>query len=129
MTDAELIEKHQILKADITTYKADVAAKLKPFEDDMEVIETELMRRLIERGAKHTKTEFGTAYTVDLLNIKVADRDAFLQFCIKNWDTIGAEMLNVSALKEPVKDFMNGSKEPPPGLELSTFTRLNVRRT
>jgi hypothetical protein len=128
-TDAQLIEFHQKLKAKAASMKEVFANEIKPYDDGMETIETELMRRLIERGAKNTKTEHGTAYMVDLLNIKVVDRDAFLRFCTQYWDTIGAEMLNVSALKDPVKNFMNGSKEPPPGLELSTFTRLNVRRT
>jgi hypothetical protein len=35
----------------------------------------------------------------------------------------------VRALRDPIKEFMTGGHQPPPGVEVETYTNLNVRRT
>jgi hypothetical protein len=129
MTDAQLIEQYQKLRAHLASAKESFAKACEPYETSVTTIETELARRLIERGAQNTKTEFGTAYFATGIRPKVVDRDAFLQFCVQNWAKGGAEMLDVRALRDPIKDFMSSSKDPPPGVEVETYTNLNVRRT
>jgi hypothetical protein len=128
-TDAQLVDKYLELKAHVAARSEAFDAEIKPFKDGMSTIENEFLKRLDERGADNTKTDAGTAYKSTLLNVKVVDRDAFLKFCTAYWDTIGADMLNVSAVKDPVKQYMNGKNMPPPGVETSQFVRINVRRS
>jgi hypothetical protein len=128
LTDLQLVEGHQQLKASTATLEKAHAAKIGPLKQAMTAIENEFLKRLDERGADNTKTDAGTAYKSTLLNVKVVDRDAFLKFCTAYWGTIGADMLNVTAVKDPVREYMNGKNMPPPGVETSQFVRINVRR-
>lgn len=129
ITDAMLVEKYLETKAELTALKERHAAETKPLEDAMTLIENAFLERLNERGADNSKTEHGTAYKSTLLNVKVIDRDAFLKFCTTYWDTVGGDMLNVSAIKDPVKTYIEAHNMPPPGLETSQFVRVNIRRT
>jgi hypothetical protein len=130
MTDAQLIEHYQKLRAKLAVLKEEFTKTCEPYETSVNTLETELARRLIERGAQNTKTEFGTAYFAHGIRAKVVDRDVFLKFCVTNWDKGGAEMIDVRALRDPVKDFMSSSgQNAPPGVEVETYTNLNVRRT
>jgi hypothetical protein len=129
MTDAQLIEQYQKIRAKLAVIKEEFTKACEPYEKHVNTIETELARRLIERGAQNTKTEFGTAYFAHGIRAKVVDRDAFLKFCVQNWAGYGQEMIDVRALRDGVKDFIASSKEPPPGVEVENYTNLNVRRT
>jgi hypothetical protein len=129
MTDAQLIEHHQKVKAKLALIKEGFTKECEPYEAAITDIETELMRRLTERGADNTKTEFGTAYKSRGIRAKVVDRDAFLKFCVTYWDTVGSDMLDVRVLREPVKDFMSNGLVPPPGVEVEPYVNLNIRRT
>lgn len=129
ITDAMLVEKYLALKAESTALKEKHDAELKPITDSMTLIENAFLDRLNERGADNSKTEHGTAYKTTLLQVKVIDRDMFLKFCTTYWDTIGGDMLNVNAIKDPVKTYIEAHNTPPPGVETSQFTRVNIRRT
>jgi hypothetical protein len=129
ITDIQLVEKYLELKSLVASRTETFDAEIKPFKDGMATIENEFLRRLDERGADNTKTDAGTAYKSTLLNVKVVDRDAFMKFCMQYWETVGADMLNVSAVKDPVREYMNGHNMPPPGVETSQFTRINIRRS
>ena len=128
ITDAQLVEKYLQLKAKVASMSEAFDAQVKPYKDGMATIENALLALLNERGADNTKTDAGTAYKSVITSVKVVDRNVFLKFCIDNWNAGGSDMLNVSAVKDPVKQFMNGSTAPPPGVETSAFTRVNVRR-
>ena len=129
ITDAQLVEKYLEFKSLVASRTETFEAEIKPFKDGMVTIENEFLRRLDERGSENTKTDAGTAYTSTLLNVKVIDRDAFMKFCMTYWDTVGADMLNGSAVKDPVRTYMNGHNMPPPGIETSQFVRINIRRS
>ena len=128
-TDAQLIEKYLQFRSFVAARKEAHEAELKPYTEGMLVIENEFLKRLDERGSENTKTDAGTAYKSTLLNVKVVDRDAFMKFCTQYWDKGGSDMLNVSAVKDPVREFMNGGSVAPPGIETSSFTRINIRKS
>jgi hypothetical protein len=130
ITDAQLVEKHLELKAHVAAENEAHDAKMKPFKDGMATIENALLERLNERGAENTKTDAGTAYKSTITNVKVIKRDTFLKFCIDNWSTVGADMLNVSAVKDPTKQFIDSGGIPDQiGIETSFFTRINIRKS
>lgn len=129
LTDQQLIEKHLALKAHIDERTAALEAELKPYKDGMAVIENALLDRLNERGSQNTKTDAGTAYKSEIMSAKVVDRSAFLQVCMDAWDSFGADMLDVRATKDAVRQFVIDNGSPPPGLELSYRTNINIRRS
>ena len=94
----------------------------------MEAMKAELMKRLVERKADNTKIEAGTAYLSDHLNIKVTNRDALLDYAQKHWTNGGGALVIIKPPVDAVRDFqaMHGGALPP-GVETSTFTRINIR--
>lgn len=126
-TDEELISKYFEIKGYVDRRQALLAEILKPCHEGMELIKNQLLARLNERGAKNTKTDAGTAFMSKLLDVKVVDRQAFLQHCIDHWADYGADMLQIGAVVGPVRDQMEKS-ETPPGLETSTTIRISIRK-
>lgn len=119
-------------------------------KQSLEVIRNEFLRRLNERGADSTKTDYGTAYKSRLLNVSVTPeetnfyerthpdgtttrsegREALLDFALDNWDAIGNELLMISAQKDAVKRWMEEHEGvPPPGVKVVPFIRVNIRRS
>lgn len=129
-TDLALIERYNALKGHVATQKEAFDNYLKPYMEGMESIENELLKRLNDRGADNTKTDAGTAYKSTLLNVKIVSREKFLDYVLENWDVIGNDMLMANAQKDAVKQFLeNSNGVPPPGLECSWFTRINIRKS
>lgn len=126
-TDQDLIEKYHQIKAYIEKREASLAEVLKEPREGLEAIKNALLARLNARQADNTKTEAGTAYKSKILDVKVIDRQAFLQFCIAHWDDNGSDLLQVGAVKDPVKKMMQEG-EVPPGVETSTTIRINIRK-
>lgn len=130
ITDAQLIEKYQELRQTVASFTEEHEKILAPYKAGMATIENALLERLNERGADNTKTEAGTAYKSTITNVKVVARDTFLKFCTDNWSTVGAEMLNVGAVKDPIKQFIESGGSPESiGIETSAFTRVNIRKS
>jgi hypothetical protein len=123
----------------ITEYlrlKDHVSAETKRFDDFIEPFKTrqqaigdELLSLMNELGTNNFATDAGTAYKSTLLNVKLADRDAFLDHCMDQWDDGGSDMLLVQAQKDAVKGYLEAHKANPPGVETSQFTRVNVRKS
>ena len=106
----------------------------------MEAIENEFLRRLNERGQDASPTEHGTAYKSVLLNVSLSPegrpygdltgREAFLDFCLDNWDGFGNEALMFQPQKDSVKRYMEEHEGvPPAGVKVAYFTKVNVRRS
>ena len=129
-TDKQLIEKY-IWMRDLIAVKKDAYNKVvKPYVAGMEVIEKALLARLIQRGSQNTKTDAGTAFKQEILNVRIADRDAYLQFVRENWDDFGNQMMQLAApQKDAVRDYIDKYKAPPTGVEISYFTNVNVRKS
>ena len=127
ISDAQLVAKYLELKAHVAAKTEVFDAEIKPYKDGMATIENALLALLNARDADNTKTENGTAYKSTILNVKVVDQQAFLKFCLEQGGS--AEMLNIGALKEPVKEWIEETGAPPPGVETSHFVRVNVRRS
>jgi hypothetical protein len=112
-----------------------------PWKARVEAIDIELMTILNAMGDDKASisTDAGTAYKSHLLNVSIdpegekygeqVGRMALLDFCLANWDTIGADLLLVQPQKDAVKAYMEAHDgKPPPGLKIGWFTRVNVRR-
>lgn len=101
----------------------------------MKMISAELQRRLLERGARHTSTDSGTAMLVDTTSVECTDKDQYLRFCVDNFDTWGKSLLTAAASKEGVELYIEKSKTEeypggfsPPGIAVTYATKCNIRK-
>ena len=104
-----------------------------PHKERLKLIEDELFRRLAERQADSTRTDAGTAYISHITNFKIEDREPILDFMLDNWeqpDWGGVAMMTFNVTKDAVKAYMDQHNgQLPPGLSISHFNRLNIKRS
>lgn len=127
-TDLTLVAKWTDTQIKIAEKEAKLKAELKPALDTMELVKDELKARLLQRGANDTKTKAGTAYLSHHLNVQVTNRDALLSYAQENWKNGGGALVVIKPPVDAVRDHlaMHGGTLPP-GIETSTFTRINIR--
>ena len=129
-TDDQLIAENHKLEDELKAGMAKYAEWAKPRKERIEAIESEIRRRLIERNADSTRTDSGTAYFSDLLQTKIEDREALFDFIADNWESYGDQMLKLGAAVDAVRQYMSDHDgNPPPGLSVSFYRRLNIRRS
>lgn len=147
-TASDLVAEHCRLDDYVTAESKRFQAHLKPAQDRMAEIKNKLHEMLLGLGSKAKQsisTDHGTVYTSTIMTPKISTwgppyvtasgtrvgRDAYLDFCLDNWDTVGNEMLQLGApQKDALKTYIeahNGAV--PPGIEISSFTRVNIRRS
>lgn len=126
--DALIAENFQLedqLKAGMVKYNEWAA----PLKARIEAIENDIRARLLERGADSTKTDSGTAYFSDIMNTKVESMETLFDFVADNWEEIkGDAKINIPV--GVVRAHMEKHEgHPPPGLSISFFKRLNIKRS
>ncbi len=107
------------------TREYDAARKV--VEDQKHALEVEMLRRLQDRGATQTKTEFGTAFIDEKMQAQIADEAMFQNFVREIGDLdFYQKRIAVKHVKEYMKE--NGDRLPP-GLsiykELGVVVRVN----
>jgi hypothetical protein len=129
VSDDALIAENFALEDQVKAGQAKFDEWAKPRKARIAEIESEISRRLLERKADKTSTDSGTAYFSHLMNPKVEDQGALLDFVADNWDEVGADA-KINLKLEIVKQHMEEHEgKPPPGMSVSYFTRLNIRRS
>lgn len=130
-TAADLVAEYFQLKDQLEVWSKKYAEHIKPSQARMEELSNLLLGLLNEQGAESLKTDHGTAYKSTIVTPSIIDRDAYLDFIEQNWGEIGNEMLQLGApQKKAVSDYMESHNGMlPPGTKLSSFTRVNVRRS
>lgn len=126
MTPADLIKRYVEIRATKTLMVAEQAAELKPYNEALETIELALLDALNSNGLDNIKSPYGTAYKSTLVNTKMTDRQALIADC-KARDNF--DVFTNSLTKEVVKAYLEENKQAPPGVEISTFTTVNVRKS
>jgi hypothetical protein len=132
MTANELVAKHKVNKLWLTLAAADYKSRIAAVEKEQAVIENQLFEMLQALGGskQSLKTDSGTAYISVITTPKVSDRDAYLIAVMDNYDTWGSGLLQVGApKKEALDEYMREYEHLPPGVETSSFMRVNVRHS
>lgn len=100
-----------------------------PHKTRIAEIEIELSKRLLDRKANNTKTDSGTAYFSDILNAKVEKTEALFDYVADNWGTVGGEV-KIAVPVDVVRTYMEANDgKPPPGMSISFFKHLNIKRS
>jgi hypothetical protein len=123
---ANLIDKFVALRDKKRKLETEHEAMLKPYIQVMDEIAGELLKYMQENAVDHVATPGGTAYQTTKRSASIRDRQAFKQYVVE----AGAfDMLDWKANATAVFKFIeenNGS--PPPGINPSSRTAVNVRR-
>lgn len=119
---------------------------LKPHKSRQEEIQNLLLALLNQQGVESIRGDAGTCYKSNILNVAIdpegtdpyvpveggvprQGREAFLDFCLDHWDDFGNDALIFSPQKDAVKKHIETHDKPPPGIRVSYFTRVNIRRS
>lgn len=103
---------------------------LKPHKERLQEIEDQLQAFMLQHKVDSVRADSGTAYISTIMNVKVEDREKYLDFVNQEWDAYGNEMLLASVQKEAIRQYMQDhAGAPPPGVAIGWFQRVNVRRS
>lgn len=140
MTDqsaADLIAEHNRLDDHCKSQSKQFGEYLRPFKTKMEEIENQLQAMLLALNSQNPdakkkaslSTDAGTAYLSTIVTPKLTDKEAWLDFCLEDWDHRGA-MLQIGApQKTALEEYQDANDgRLPPFVETSSFTRVNIRR-
>jgi hypothetical protein len=133
-TDLLLIENYIARRNRIAAMSAEFKKQCEPLQAQMDTIENEMLRRLIERGADHSATDAGTAYKERSLRVSCTNKDELLRFAFANYEAFGRDLLTANVSKETLKVCIERSKtdarpdgEVPPGLKVEYETSVRFR--
>lgn len=126
---ADLVAEHIRIDDFVKAETKKFGDHLAPHKKRMEEIQNLLLNLLNEQKTNSMSTDNGTAYISTILTPKIVDREKYLDFVLA--DTEAYEMLQVSApQKEALKHYLETHDDKtPPGVEVSYFNRLNIRRS
>jgi hypothetical protein len=126
---ADLIQEYRRTDDWVTKETARFTEHLAPTKKRLEEIKGILLGMLNEQKTNSMSTDNGTAYISTIMTPKITDRDKYLDFVNENWDSIGNELLQVSApQKTALKTYMEEHNDAlPPGVEVSYFNRVNIK--
>jgi len=116
-----------------------------------EEIDKILLARMINQGMPNIVTNHGTAYKSTIVTPKVVDREIYLDLVLdeRNYETFGRGMLQVGPpqkasldeyierRKREITEYQeanegrlpNDTSILPPGVETSSYTRVNIKRS
>lgn len=101
----------------------------KPHKERIKQIEDDLFARLSSRGADSTKTNSGTAYISNIASVKIESAEQLFDFAAENWAACGDEIKLSMGIKA-VRAWMDEHDgQLPPGISLSKYSRLNIKRS
>lgn len=116
---------------DLRQHKSDLKRSIEPqlaqVDEQMELIEKEFSKRIVESGTKSMRTDRGTVSRVQKTKYLLTDAYAFRQWLIANPEE-GAGLISGISQGE-VKAFIEDGGELPDGLTVDNFFDISVRRT
>jgi hypothetical protein len=147
-----LIKEHFALSDKLKDANKKFAEYCAPAKARLEEIDAQLLQLLnsLTTGDKKSiSTDIGTAYVSNIMNVGVdpeaepyvnvdgdsqVGRMALFDWAVEHWGVTmdgwdGSEMLLVQPQKDAVKAYIEAHGKPPPGLKISYFARVNVRRS
>jgi hypothetical protein len=123
-TIGDMLAKHNEIKALVEAEDAAYEARMKPYKDAMRTLVSACGALLVEQKMQNFKSDDGTAYLQHGLSVKVDNRAEFLQFVLDNH----FDFLDAGVLKDPVRDWIDKTQAPPPGIKAEPFVKCIIRR-
>lgn len=97
-------------------------------KEQLQVVETELMRRAQEQGVTQFKSDHGLAYTTESMKASIADKGAFSTFLREN-DIDPLDIMESRVSTRALQDYMDEHEGAvPPGVNTFREKHVRVRR-
>ena len=128
MNTGEMIQQFIKLRDYVELKTKEFEETMKPYKAGMAAIENAVSQQIIDLGGESIKTEFGTAYRTTVMAVKMADRQAFMEFVTQDWGEREA-FLTSAVTKDVVKDWIEQNNSKPPGLDIAYIHKTNFRRS
>lgn len=132
ITDVDLVRRHLDLRAYLDEQAEAHAAAMKPWVEMVDLIEGEMLRRLNERKAKNSKTDAGIFFKKEGKSTRVVDKVLFLDHVFQlrlNGEPNAYDMLTQAVAKDSVLAWAKEhGGEPPPGVKVEEYTKIQVRK-
>jgi len=126
LTINQLIDSYVTLRDRKRALESKHKEALKPYNDVMGQIEGELLEMIQRQGVQSLSGSGGTAYLSTKPRATIKDGSAFRGYVISNQKF---ELVDWKANANAVFDFINANNgSPPPGVNASSYTSVNVRR-
>lgn len=100
-------------------------AKMKPFRETLDMLNSVLLNQLNTTGAESIKTSGGTIYRTERNTASLEDADKFMQFVV---DKEAFDLLDRKANVTAVMEFLGENGIYPPGVKVSKSIQVGVRR-
>lgn len=125
-TPKELITEFIQLRDELSQRKADFKAIEDGIKTRQAQIQGELQQVMGQMGVDSLKTPSGTAYLTEKVSVLTSDKEKFLEYIQKNkaW-----ELLDVRGSKTAIQEYTLENNDVPPGIELSRFQDVGIRRS
>lgn len=128
MTPADLIKKYIELRDWLERDTKAVEERQKPYRDAMATIEGAIQKHLLDNNLDNVKSEFGTAYRTSLMSVKLADRQAFINY-VTQLDGDPFSYFTNAVSKEKIKEHIETHGSPPSGIDITTIQKVGFRRS
>lgn len=126
LTTADLIGRYIQLRDHIEAVTKQFEASLVPYKEAMEAISGAVSAEIERLDGQSIKTEQGTAYRSEWTAVKVADREAFMDFV---FDGRREGFVTNATSKEAVKEYMDAHNgQLPPGINFTSGYKTLFRR-
>lgn len=125
---ATLVKWYIDLRNNKSEIKRSIEPSLAHIDAQMEMIEAEMNKRIVESGTKSMRTENGTVSRVQKTKYIVSDPHAFRQWVLAN-PAQGINLMNTAVTQGEVKLFLEDGNTLPDGLAVDASFDISVRRT
>jgi hypothetical protein len=127
----QLIKSYLEFRSHVDAESKRFTEYLKPFRENMQQIENELLRMLNEQKLDNFKSDDGTAYRTTTMAPKVAEPETWIDFCMEQWQNGGSEMFQLRApAVEGLRNYMQAHDGAlPPGVTVTYDTHVNIRKS
>lgn len=129
----ELIGKYRELRLAAEAILNEAKEKVLQYQQAMEFIENHLSALMEEWKVKSLPTENGTAYKTTVVNVKIEEKEKFVDWAYENHRELLQVTCNKTALKEyepkvnSKGEVITPGKRYPPGITVTKLHRVNVR--
>ena len=125
LTVADYIKKYLELRDTIADKTRAYEESIKDDKENMQLLEGLLTAEINRVGGQNIKTQFGTAYRHPMTSVRVFDRDMWVGWIMKEDHP---EMLTLNVAKAAVTEYIERTKETPPGIDVTKIWQTHVRK-
>ncbi len=126
MNTEALIAQYIKLRDKVEAMTKEFDESLGPYRNAMQAIEGQVTIEMDGLGVDSIKCNgVGTAFRKTTTSVKVADRDAFMDFV---FDGRREGFLTSHVSKEAVEEYIDSHQSPPPGVDVAFIKKTQFRR-